>query len=501
MRTSDIQAEEVMAIITDPTLSRVHREADLAQVAERLLIPYELPEKTLDLLSDNSISDMGEPLGTFKCRYCVPDLDLFMKQGSKALRLPPPQDIWEAVNWLMIFYEHTPELAFRPHYVGHLDRLLEPFIQDEEEAKKAIRHLLMFLDRVAGDSFVHADLGPYDTKAGRILLALTREMQEVIPALTLVYDEEKTSDDFALDCLKTALVAAKPSFANDALYAKDLGRYAIASCYNALPLGGCGMTLNRLMLHNLVKRAESTEDFLFRVLPEAVWATCNMLDRRIQFMVEDCHFCENTFLYEEGLLQKDDEHMVAMFGFVGLAEAVNYLLHATEQKDRFGHSEKADALGETIMERIVEEMGKYRMKYGVLRLHAQVGNGSDTDGMSPGGRIPIGEEPAIPEHLRNFIRIHKDCTAGCGEIFAFEPTVRKNPEFLLDILKGAFREGARYLSFYANDTDLVRVTGYLVKRSDIEKLKEGKTVLNASTLFGMGAGENLHVFERKEHKL
>ncbi|MBQ0071172.1 MAG: YjjI family glycine radical enzyme, partial [Spirochaetales bacterium] len=471
MRTTPVTAEEIMAIIKDPTLSRVHREADLAQVAERLLMPYELPEETLDLLSDNSISDMGEPYGTYKCRYAVPDYDLFMKKGSKALRLPPPSTIWEAVNWLMILYQHTSELAYRPHYVGHLDRLLDPFIKDEKEAMEAIRHLLMYLDRVGGDSFVHANIGPEETKAGRIILSLTREMQEVIPGLTLCFDEEKTSEAFALDAFRTAMVAAKPSFANDRIYREEMGRYAIASCYNALPLGGCGMTLNRLMLHNLSTRAESPEDFLNNWLPRAVRAVADMMDRRIIFMVEECGFVENNFLYKEGLLKNDRDHMVAMLGFVGLAEAVNHLLSAEKQCDRFGHSEKADSLGEAIMDRIAEEMGNCQMKYGVLRLHAQVGNGNDTDGMSPGGRIPVGEEPPIPEHIRNFIRMHKDCQAGCGELFRFEPTVKKNLEFLLDILKGAFQEGARYLSFYASDSDLVRVTGYLVKRSDIEKFR------------------------------
>ena len=62
-----------------------------------------------------------------------------------------------------------------------------------------------------------------------------------------------------------------------------------------------------------------------------------------------CHYYENTFLYRE-LIKKDRDHMVGMFGFVGLAECVNGILGLTDEKERFGHGEKADALGEAIMD-------------------------------------------------------------------------------------------------------------------------------------------------------
>ena len=37
---------------------------------------------------------------------------------------------------------------------------------------------------------------------------------------------------------------------------------------------------------------------------------------------------------------------------------------------------------------------------------------------------------------------------------------------LLGVVKGAFALGVHYMSFYSADTDLVRITGYLVKRSE-----------------------------------
>ncbi|MBR5502376.1 MAG: DUF3029 family protein, partial [Oscillospiraceae bacterium] len=125
----------------------------------------------------------------------------------------------------------------------------------------------------------------------------------------------------------------------------------------------------------------------------------------------------------------------------------------------------------------------------------------DDHNSTPGARIPIGEEPDIPAQLKNFARMNKNCVAGCGELFAFEPTIRNNPEFLLDVLKGAFAQDVRYLSFYANDSDFVRVTGYLVKRSDLDKVSEGGQVLNSMTILGLGQKLNLHSLDRKERKV
>ena len=134
--------------------------------------------------------------------------------------------------------------------------------------------------------------------------------------------------------------------------------------------------------------------------------------------------------------------------------------------------------------------------FGRYALHAQVGVMEDTK-LTPGGRIPIGEEPELPYQLINFTRMHQGCDAGCGELFPFEETTQKNPQYLADIIKGAFATGTRYLSFYGSNSDLVRVTGYLVKRSDIEKFRQNQTTMNEATINGSGADANLHLLDRK----
>ena len=74
-------------------------------------------------------------------------------------------------------------------------------------------------------------------------------------------------------------------------------------------------------------------------------------------------------------------------------------------------------------------------------------------------------------------------------------TVHRNPQYVLDIVRGAMRMNIRYLSFYASDSDTIRITGYLVKRSEMEKLDRGENVLQNTT--GLGAAKNCKVLDRR----
>lgn len=130
-------------------------------------------------------------------------------------------------------------------------------------------------------------------------------------------------------------------------------------------------------------------------------------------------------------------------------------------------------------------------------LHAQVGLAED-EHITPGTRIPIGEEPEeLIDQLMVLKRFHKYFTSGTGDIFPIDMTVHRNPQYVLDIIKGAFQMDLRYLSFHSSDSDVIRVTGYLVKRSEMEKLNAGQAVLQNTTGLGLGAAKNGHILERK----
>ena len=315
------------------------------------------------------------------------------------------------------------------------------------------------------------------------------------------YDEDITSDEFALMGINTTLHSAKPSFANHKMFKKELGEnYVIASCYNGLLLGGGSYTLCRLILGNIAKRAKDKKDFFENQLPYVMERMALYMDERIRFEVEESGFFESNFLAKEGFIHRD--RFTAMFGMVGMAECVNILMELEGKKGRFGHDKEADDLGVEIMEAINAFNNAHVNPYceatgGHFLLHAQVGIAQDKN-ITPGTRIPIGEEPKeLIDQLRHCSRFHKYFPSGTGDIFPVDVTVHKNPQFVLDIVKGAFQADLRYLSFYESDGDVIRVTGYLAKRSEIEKYQKGESVLQNTTQLATGATENGHVQERR----
>ena len=71
------------------------------------------------------------------------------------------------------------------------------------------------------------------------------------------------------------------------------------------------------------------------------------------------------------------------------------------------------------------------------------------------------------------------------------------PEALLDIIKGALAQGMRYFSGYLENNDVVRVTGYLVKKSELAKLDQNQQSLNNCSIFGVGARDTANALDRR----
>jgi len=499
--------EHILNIIESPTLTHEQKLTNLANAADSLMEVLELPEGLDELLNapidKKCICDLAEGHAPMRPRYIVPDYEKFLKEGSKFLQLGPATDLYEALNNLLIFYKHVPSITNYPVYVGQLDELLEPFIDtvDEAQAKKLLRMFMIHMDRTVLDSFSHANIGPKPTKAGRLLLEVETELENAIPNISLKYEEGVTDDEFMLKAIDCALHSAKPSFANHKMFKSELGdKYVLASCYNGLLLGGGSYTLCRLILGNIAKRAKNIQDFKENVLPYVLDIMARYMDERVRFEVEDSGFFENNFLAKEGFIHRD--RFSAMYGLVGLADCVNNLFEKEGLSGRFGHDEKANDLGVEIMEIIRKFNDNHVNKYceatgGHFLLHAQVGLADDQN-VTPGTRIPIGEEPEeLIDQLKVLNKFHKYFVSGTGDIFPIDLTVHRNPEYVLDIIKGAFRMDLRYLSFYSSDSDVIRVTGYLVKRSEMEKLDSGQAVLQNTTELGLGASKNCHILERK----
>lgn len=493
---------QVMDIIKDETLTYHQQVLELSNAAINSEKVLDYGKDAEDFVNEGVICTMGEGEAPNRPRYIVPNYDKLMKEGCKFLQLTPPQNIWEATADLLIFYRHVPSVMSFPVYLGNIDTLLEPFVEDEEQAYLAIKLFLLQIDRTLTNSFVHANIGPKDTKAGRLILKATEELECAMPNISLKYQEGVTSEEFMELCASTALKTAKPSFINHVRNTKAFGteNYAIVSCYNGFHIGGGGFTLVRLVLSNLAKKAESVEDFMENLLPKGAKEVVNVIDVRTRFVLEECTFFHSNFLVKEGFVNRD--LFAGMVGVVGLAEAVNTLLKAEDADKRYGHGEEANALGLRIIDKLSELVKEHKSPYvkcfdGCHYLHAQVGLDSDKD-FSPGCRIPVGEEPELMDHIIQSAPYHKYFFNGIGDIFVFEETYQKHPEALVRIIKGAFDQGLHYFSAYGTGGDVVRVTGYLAKRSEVERLERGEAVMNNATIFAKGAKNNSRAFDRKE---
>ena len=491
----------VLELVTSKKLTYEQKVLSLAHAAEDSLEVLHVPEKTKYYFENKAIDNLFEGNAPYRARYILPDYDKFIKNGSAFLKLDPPKDLDELLNSLIILYRHVPSITSFPVYLGNLDKMIEPFITgySDEEVKKKLKLFLNYLDRTITDSFCHANLGPEYTRAGKLILEVEKELQNAIPNFTLKYDPDITPDEMAELSLYTSLFCANPAICNHKInketYSCD---YGIASCYNILPLGGGGYTLSRLVLPKMARLAENVEDFFENVLPDCLQSMGDYMNERIRFLVEDSGFFESSFLVKEGLI--DSDKFVGMFGVVGLAECTNTLLEGTGKK--YGHDADADDLADKIMHTISEFATSFPARYskiagGHFMLHAQSGMGYDR-GITAGVRIPVGDELTnMSDHLRHSARFHKLIPTGCSDIFPMETTARNNPAAILDIVKGAFSLGVKYMSFYDNDGDLVRITGYLVKKSEMEKFRNDEVVLQNTTQLGTPNFDNNKLAQRE----
>ncbi len=493
--------ELAYSILCSQQLTHEQKLMGLAKCSENGLSVLNIPEKTKIYFEKGIINDLFEGAAPYRPRYIMPDYQKFIKQGSAFLKIDPPKTFDELIFSLMILYRHVPSITNFPVYLGNLDTMIDPFITDlsDEEVMEKLRLFFTYLDRTITDSFCHANIGPLETRAGLLILKVEETLTNAIPNFTLKYDSSVTSDTLLEQSIASSLKCSNPALCNHQANRSTYGEsYGISSCYNILPIQGGAYSLTRLTLTHLAKEAQSVQHFLEQLLPDALGCIADYLNERIDFQVEKSGFFESNFLVKEGLLSKD--RFVAMFGVTGMAEGINTLL-----KDKgliYGKDEEANKLAETILQKIDEFIQSCEAHYSPLSnnrfvLHAQVGLDSDI-GVTSGVRIPVGSEPEdFIDHLNHSARYHKFFPSGVGDIFPIASNVQQNTAALADVVKGAFQQGVHYMSFYSADSDLVRITGYLVKRSEMEKWDNKEVVLQNTTQLGAPNYKDNRLAERK----
>ncbi|MEJ2579387.1 MAG: YjjI family glycine radical enzyme [Kineosporiaceae bacterium] len=500
--TSADPTARVRACLTDPGLTYRQRVHELAGIAENLLDPPPVGAHCRQLQDAGVIHDMDEGNAPYRPRYLLPDYALVLHNGSARLELPVPEDLDDALTTLLAVYGSVPSITGYPVYLGDLDTLLEPYADGlpDDGLDARLRRFWRLVDRLLPDGFVHADLGPEDTRIGRAALRVDRELRQIVPNLTLRVDPGRTPDALLREAVLTACADGKPHFVNHPMMVRDLGPdYGVVSCYNSLPRGGGAHTLNRLNLAaSVAAHTGGPDSYLSDTLPDHVAATAELMASRIRFLVEESGFFDHDWLVREGLL--DPSRFTAMFGLYGAAEAAEELLRRAGTPARFGRDAEADALVHRLVARTAELVADQPMPHcpatgNRALLHAQSGIGSDI-GVTAGARVPVGQEPPLFRHIRAVAPHHTHFASGVSDVFRFEPTVRDNPDAVITVLRGAFAEGMRDFTFDVTGNGFVRITGYLTRVDDVADVHAGRSVRHGSSLFGAEATINQHLDDR-----
>ncbi|WP_323921177.1 YjjI family glycine radical enzyme [Aeromonas caviae] len=490
--------ETCQRIVRDPLFSPAQKSRALALAAENALPYPELPADVAEAMTQGVLCDMFEGHAPYKPRYVLPDYEKFLTQGSAWLELAPPRDFDEALDALRILYHHVPSVTGMPVWLGRLDHLLLPFVGelDDETLYRKLKGFWIYLDRVLPDAFMHVNIGPDDNRICRLILRIDNELKQVAPNLTFFHDPEQTPDDLLLLAVKNIAECSKPHIANYPIHRDtfDQRGFGIVSCYNALPQAGGANTLVRISLKRVAEQAQGIDDFLGCLLPHYCRLTSQLIAVRAAFLHRESGFFD-SFLVEEGLIE--EARFVPMFGIYGMAEAVNILMDKENLLGRYGHDEEANQLGYRISAQLSEYVTTTPQAHawgGHALLHSQGGLSIDV-AVTPGVRIPYGQEPDPASHLLALAPHHGYYHSGISEILTLDPTIRQNPQALLQLCKGALAIGMREFTANVADSDLVRVTGYMIRKSDVARFAEEGSRLQ-TTCLGAEASEVTAIRQR-----
>jgi hypothetical protein len=127
-------------------------------------------------------------------------------------------------------------------------------------------------------------------------------------------------------------------------------------------------------------------------------------------------------------------------------------------------------------------------------LHAQSGIDLDSD-VTAGTRIPVGDEPDLLQHITTCAPHHRLFAAGVSDIFHVDETALRNPQAIVDIIRGAFASGMRDFTFNLDSNEFIRITGYLVRKSDLVDIAS-HGARHSSDYLAAGSEASFHLTQR-----
>ena len=301
---------------------------------------------------------------------------------------------------------------------------------------------------------------------------------------------ERTPDDFLLDAVRTVFACGKPHFVNHPMMVGDLGeRYAAVSCYNSLPIGGGSHTLVRLNLLEVGRQHDGPlESFFDDTLPHYVELTCELIEARIRYLVEEARFFEHSWLVHEGLLASTGSRRCSASS--AWPRRSNLLMEREATPGTYGHDD-----------------GGQRTSYLVTGTVARL-RGRSADAVLRGQRRAVlPPRPVGHRHRRR--RDRRDPDPDRRRAAAVATPAPPSPRTTGSSRRGsatsststtpraatprpsstssaaAFAHGMRDVTFNLDSNDFIRITGYLVRKSDLERIDEGAR--HASTFLGAGS--------------
>ncbi len=82
-----------------------------------------------------------------------------------------------------------------------------------------------------------------------------------------------------------------------------------------------------------------------------------------------------------------------------------------------------------------------------------------------------------------------------------DETARDNPRSVVDIIRGAMATGMRDVTLNLADNEFIRITGYLVRKSDVAAVHAGHGTRHGSDALAAGSVTNTGPQDRAVHPI